>query len=45
MCGICGWVDFDRDLGRPDARKELANMTATIASRGPDDEELGSTGS
>jgi asparagine synthase (glutamine-hydrolysing) len=38
MCGICGWVDFDRDLGEPDARRDLANMTATMAFRGPDDE-------
>ncbi|WP_352518171.1 asparagine synthase (glutamine-hydrolyzing) [Mesorhizobium sp. M0046] len=38
MCGICGWIDFDRDLGGPDARMELADMTATMAYRGPDDE-------
>ncbi|MER9319070.1 asparagine synthase (glutamine-hydrolyzing) [Mesorhizobium sp. M0659] len=38
MCGICGWIDFDRDLGSPDARRELADMTATMANRGPDDE-------
>ncbi|MER9249939.1 asparagine synthase (glutamine-hydrolyzing) [Mesorhizobium sp. M0590] len=38
MCGICGWIDFDRDLGAPDARRELADMTATMAYRGPDDE-------
>ncbi|MER9222266.1 asparagine synthase (glutamine-hydrolyzing) [Mesorhizobium sp. M0644] len=38
MCGICGWIDFDRDLGGPDARRELADMTATMAYRGPDDE-------
>ncbi|TIN32541.1 MAG: asparagine synthase (glutamine-hydrolyzing) [Mesorhizobium sp.] len=38
MCGICGWIDFDRDLGGPDGRRELANMTATMANRGPDDE-------
>ncbi|WFU39928.1 asparagine synthase (glutamine-hydrolyzing) [Bradyrhizobium sp. CB82] len=38
MCGICGWIDFDRDLGGPEARRELANMTATMAYRGPDDE-------
>lgn len=36
MCGICGWIDFDRDLGAPDARRELADMTATMARRGPD---------
>ncbi|THK33409.1 asparagine synthase (glutamine-hydrolyzing) [Ensifer sp. MPMI2T] len=38
MCGICGWIDFNRDLGGPDARRELADMTATLAYRGPDDE-------
>lgn len=38
MCGICGWIDFDRDLGSPNARSELADMTATMAYRGPDDE-------
>lgn len=38
MCGICGWVDFNRDLGSPDARRELDSMTATMACRGPDDE-------
>ncbi|WP_031256900.1 asparagine synthase (glutamine-hydrolyzing) [Mesorhizobium sp. L48C026A00] len=38
MCGICGWIDFARDLGSPDARRELADMTATMAYRGPDDE-------
>ncbi|GLR90397.1 asparagine synthase (glutamine-hydrolyzing) [Bradyrhizobium iriomotense] len=38
MCGICGWVDFHRDLGAPDARRELADMTASMAYRGPDDE-------
>ncbi|TGU46811.1 asparagine synthase (glutamine-hydrolyzing) [bacterium M00.F.Ca.ET.152.01.1.1] len=40
MCGICGWIDFDRDLGSPDARRELADMTATMAHRGPDDEGI-----
>ncbi|MER8849438.1 asparagine synthase (glutamine-hydrolyzing) [Mesorhizobium australicum] len=38
MCGICGWIDFDRDLGGPNARREIADMTATMAYRGPDDE-------
>lgn len=38
MSGICGWIDFDRDLGDPDARLTLAKMTATMACRGPDDE-------
>lgn len=40
MCGICGWIDFDRDLGGPDARLQLADMTATMACRGPDDEGI-----
>ncbi|WP_433296780.1 asparagine synthase (glutamine-hydrolyzing) [Pseudonocardia sp. CA-142604] len=40
MCGICGWVSYDRDLGEPDARRELAGMTATMACRGPDDEGM-----
>jgi len=38
MCGICGWVDYERDLTTPDAQRELADMTATMACRGPDDE-------
>ncbi|UPK05829.1 asparagine synthase (glutamine-hydrolyzing) [Bradyrhizobium sp. 170] len=38
MCGICGWIDFDRDLRVSDAQWELAAMTATMATRGPDDE-------
>ena len=40
MCGIAGWVDFDRDLGDPNARRELAAMTATMSRRGPDDEGI-----
>ncbi|MET4391811.1 asparagine synthase (glutamine-hydrolyzing) [Bradyrhizobium sp. F1.4.3] len=36
MCGICGWIDFDRDLGDPDARQALAEMTASMLNRGPD---------
>src|SRR3954465_4810957 len=38
MCGICGWVDYDRDLARAGPRRVLADMTATMACRGPDDE-------
>jgi asparagine synthase (glutamine-hydrolysing) len=34
MCGITGWVSFDRDLG--DERETLAAMTETMACRGPD---------
>ncbi|GAA3100223.1 hypothetical protein GCM10010464_74610 [Pseudonocardia yunnanensis] len=32
-------MSFDRDLGEPDARRELAGMTTTMACRGPDDED------
>jgi asparagine synthase (glutamine-hydrolysing) len=35
MCGITGWVDWDRDLTREGA--VLAAMTDTLALRGPDD--------
>ncbi|MEV1168799.1 asparagine synthase (glutamine-hydrolyzing) [Nonomuraea sp. NPDC049784] len=38
MCGICGWVDFERDLS--DARDTAQAMTDTMACRGPDDEGL-----
>jgi hypothetical protein len=38
MCGICGWVDYDRDLRQAGAGDMLAAMTATMARRGPDDE-------
>jgi len=34
MCGITGWVSFDRDLTRHQA--DLDAMTATQACRGPD---------
>ncbi|GII90038.1 asparagine synthase (glutamine-hydrolyzing) [Sinosporangium siamense] len=36
MCGIAGWVSFDRDLTRHQA--DLDAMTATMACRGPDAE-------
>ncbi|MFD6026502.1 asparagine synthase (glutamine-hydrolyzing) [Streptomyces griseoluteus] len=35
MCGITGWVSFDRDLGAEDS--VLDAMTETMACRGPDD--------
>ncbi|CAM5396767.1 asparagine synthase (glutamine-hydrolyzing) OS=Streptomyces tendae OX=1932 GN=llpA PE=3 SV=1 [Streptomyces tendae] len=35
MCGITGWVSFDRDLGSE--RAALDAMTETMACRGPDD--------
>jgi asparagine synthase (glutamine-hydrolysing) len=34
MCGITGWISFDRDLSRE--RETLEAMTATMACRGPD---------
>ncbi|WDV49948.1 asparagine synthase (glutamine-hydrolyzing) [Streptomyces coeruleorubidus] len=36
MCGIAGWVSFDRDLTQH--RADLDAMTATMACRGPDAE-------
>ncbi|WP_279579001.1 asparagine synthetase B family protein [Fodinicola feengrottensis] len=38
MSGITGWVDFERDLHRDGAT--VRAMTATLAGRGPDAEEL-----
>ncbi|GHJ39183.1 asparagine synthase (glutamine-hydrolyzing) [Streptomyces sp. TS71-3] len=35
MCGITGWVSFDRDLGA--SAETLDAMTETMACRGPDD--------
>ncbi|MEU3842577.1 asparagine synthase (glutamine-hydrolyzing) [Streptomyces sp. NPDC028635] len=35
MCGITGWVSFDRDLGAE--RTSVEAMTETMACRGPDD--------
>jgi asparagine synthase (glutamine-hydrolysing) len=34
MCGIAGWVDFDRNL--LGERETIENMTATLEKRGPD---------
>jgi asparagine synthase (glutamine-hydrolysing) len=34
MCGITGWISFDRDLARE--RDVLEAMTQTMACRGPD---------
>lgn len=36
MCGIVGWVDFDRDLSQE--RFTLEEMTQTLRDRGPDAE-------
>ncbi|MET9243942.1 asparagine synthase (glutamine-hydrolyzing) [Nonomuraea sp. NPDC003709] len=38
MCGICGWVDFERDLMGERATAQA--MTDTMACRGPDDQGL-----
>jgi asparagine synthase (glutamine-hydrolysing) len=38
MCGIAGWVDFDRDLTRE--QDAATAMVRTMARRGPDDEGL-----
>ncbi|MFD2443150.1 asparagine synthase (glutamine-hydrolyzing) [Bacillus sp. CGMCC 1.16607] len=38
MCGITGWVDFDRNLkSKTDSLKQ---MTETLAKRGPDDTNI-----
>lgn len=38
MCGIAGWVDFERDLAGD--RAIMLEMTRTMAQRGPDGEGL-----
>jgi asparagine synthase (glutamine-hydrolysing) len=38
MCGIAGWVDYERDL--TEERATALAMTRTMALRGPDDEGL-----
>ncbi|NUR90957.1 MAG: asparagine synthase (glutamine-hydrolyzing) [Nonomuraea sp.] len=38
MCGIAGWVDFDRDLTTE--RDTALAMTETMSCRGPDDQGL-----
>jgi asparagine synthase (glutamine-hydrolysing) len=38
MCGIAGWVDYERDLTLE--RATLSKMTRTMADRGPDAEGL-----
>ncbi|GAB2907578.1 asparagine synthase (glutamine-hydrolyzing) [Rhodococcus aerolatus] len=41
MCGVAGWVSFERDLSGPGPDREVAwAMTRTMADRGPDDEGL-----
>lgn len=36
MCGICGWIDYRRDLGEDQNRRTLAGMNQTMSCRGPD---------
>lgn len=38
MCGIAGWVDFDRDLTRE--RPAVDAMAETMSCRGPDDGQM-----
>jgi asparagine synthase (glutamine-hydrolysing) len=38
MCGIAGWVDYERDLTQE--REVAQRMTTTMANRGPDAEGL-----
>jgi asparagine synthase (glutamine-hydrolysing) len=38
MCGITGWVSFDRDLTQH--KRDLEAMTATQINRGPDEEGI-----
>ncbi|HHW14009.1 MAG TPA: asparagine synthase (glutamine-hydrolyzing), partial [Firmicutes bacterium] len=36
MCGITGWIDWERDLTGEEERAILERMTETLAARGPD---------
>lgn len=38
MCGIAGWIDYERNLTRE--REVAVRMTKTMVKRGPDDEGL-----
>ena len=40
MCGICGWIDYRRDLGEDENRRTLAGMNQTMSCRGPDQEGI-----
>lgn len=41
MCGIAGWVSYERDLSGPGEHRAVAEaMTRTMAERGPDDEGI-----
>ncbi|GAA2251246.1 asparagine synthase (glutamine-hydrolyzing) [Streptomyces amakusaensis] len=37
MCGIAGWLDWERDLTRGTATATVTAMAQTLARRGPDD--------
>ncbi|WP_369211969.1 asparagine synthase (glutamine-hydrolyzing) [Streptomyces flavofungini] len=36
MCGITGWIEYDKDLTGPARRAALTSMTQTLSARGPD---------
>jgi asparagine synthase (glutamine-hydrolysing) len=36
MCGITGWIDWERDLTDPESISILAKMGETLTGRGPD---------
>jgi asparagine synthase (glutamine-hydrolysing) len=44
MCGITGWLSYDRDLRDPAAAATLDAMTETMSCRGPDDAGVWSAG-
>jgi asparagine synthase (glutamine-hydrolysing) len=44
MCGITGWLSYDRDLRDPAAAATLDAMTETMSCRGPDDAGVFSDG-
>ncbi|MFE1958231.1 asparagine synthase (glutamine-hydrolyzing) [Streptomyces sp. NPDC059479] len=37
MCGIAGWLDWERDMTGPDHARTVSRMAETLALRGPDD--------
>ncbi len=41
MCGITGWIDWQKDLTKE--RKTVEQMAATLRKRGPDDYQVWST--
>jgi asparagine synthase (glutamine-hydrolysing) len=40
MCGIAGWVDWQRDLRQDREMAVIERMTATLIPRGPDDQGI-----